>query len=89
MKGLRAALVIKYKMIFKVFYQADKTRSPRRETTQILYLDLDVKDEKEGIIAGREVIAKNTDYIVEFIDALSDEALEYERENTDVTITTF
>ncbi|MFC4653324.1 RNA polymerase epsilon subunit [Lactococcus nasutitermitis] len=76
-------------MIFKVFYQADKTRSPRRETTQILYLDLDVKDEKEGIIAGREVIAKNTDYIVEFIDALSDEALEYERENTDVTITTF
>ncbi|MFR6224473.1 MAG: RNA polymerase epsilon subunit, partial [Lactococcus lactis] len=28
-------------MIFKVFYQKDNTRSPRRETTEALYLDLD------------------------------------------------
>lgn len=76
-------------MIFKVFYQKDKTRAPRRETTQIMYLDLDVEDEKAGIIAGREILAKNTDYIVEFIEGLSDDAVAYDKENGDFEITTF
>ena len=76
-------------MIFKVFYQADKTRSPRRETTQTLYLDLDVADEKAGVIEGKALLAENTDYTVEFIQALSDDAVAYERENGGFEITTF
>lgn len=80
---------LKYKKIFKVFYQKDKTRSPRRETTEVLYLDLDVTDTREGIILARELLAKNTDYLVEFIDSLSDEAVEYEKENGGLEITSF
>ncbi|MGM9885768.1 MULTISPECIES: DNA-directed RNA polymerase subunit epsilon [unclassified Lactococcus] len=76
-------------MIFKVFYQKDKTRAPRRENTQIMYLDLDVKDEKAGVIAGRELLASNTEYVVEFIEGLSDDAVAYDQENGDFEITTF
>lgn len=80
---------LKYNMIFKAFYQADKTRSPRRETTEVLYLDLDVTDTREGVILARELLAANTDYHVEFIDSLSDEAVEYEKENGGLEITSF
>ncbi|EKF52082.1 RNA polymerase epsilon subunit [Lactococcus garvieae] len=76
-------------MIFKAFYQVDKTRSPRRETTEVLYLDLDVTDTREGVILARELLAANTDYHVEFIDSLSDEAVEYEKENGGLEITKF
>ena len=76
-------------MIFKAFYQVDKTRSPRRETTEVLYLDLDVASEREGVILAREILSANTKYHVEFIDALSDEAVEYEKEHGGFEITTF
>mgnify|MGYP004708117523 CR=1 FL=1 len=76
-------------MIFKVFYQKDERRAPRRETTQIMYLDLDVQDENAGVIAGRELLAQNTAYVVEFIQALSDDAVAYDQENGDFQITTF
>lgn len=74
-------------MIFKVFYQEDKNRSPRRETTRTLYLDLDVPSEQEGVIKGRALLAEKTDYLVEFIEALSDEAFNYEKENSQAEIT--
>ncbi|GBG96109.1 RNA polymerase epsilon subunit [Lactococcus termiticola] len=74
-------------MIFKVFYQEDKSRSPRRETTKSLYLDLDVKTEEDGVIKGRAILAEKTDYLVEFIEALSDEAFDYEKENSEAKIT--
>ena len=80
---------LKYNMIFKAFYQEDKTRSPRRETTKVLYLDLDVTDTREGVILARELLAANTGYHVEFIDSLSDEAVEYEKENGGLEITSF
>ena len=32
-------------MIYKVFYQETKERSPRRETTRALYLDIDANSE--------------------------------------------
>ena len=80
---------LKYNMIFKAFYQEDKTRSPRRETTKVLYLVLDVTDTREGVILARELLAANTDYHVEFIDSLSDEAVEYEKENGGLEITSF
>lgn len=75
-------------MIFKVFYQKNKSRNPRRETTQILYLDLDVQDEKAGVITGRELLAAKTNYTIEFIEGLSDDAADYERQNGGLEITT-
>lgn len=76
-------------MIFKVFYQKDKNRSPRRETTETLYLDLDVETKEAGIIAARTLLAENTEYHVEFIDSLSDESVEYEKETGVFEITSF
>jgi|GEM_PF-42897 len=76
-------------MIFKVFYQVDHSRSPRRETTQTLYLELDTKDANEGIIQVRELIAANTDYHVEFIDVLSDKLAQYEKDTAGIEITNF
>ncbi|WP_153232273.1 RNA polymerase epsilon subunit, partial [Streptococcus pneumoniae] len=40
-------------MIYKVFYQETKERSPRRETTRALYLDIDASSELEGRITAR------------------------------------
>ena len=36
-------------MIYKVFYQETKERSPRRETTRALYLDIDASSELEVV----------------------------------------
>ena len=43
-------------MIYKVFYQETKERSPRRETTRSLYLDIDASSELEGRIAARQLV---------------------------------
>ncbi len=43
-------------MIYKVFYQETKDRSPRRETTRSLYLDIDASSELEGRIIARELV---------------------------------
>ena len=82
-------MLVIYRMIFKDFYQKDNTRSPRRETTEALYLDLDVATKEEGVILARELLAKNTAYHVEFIDSLSDESVEYEKETGVFEITSF
>lgn len=67
-------------MIYKVFYQKSKDRSPRREQTKALYLDIDASSELEGRIIARKRIEENTSYNVEFIELLSDKHLEYEKE---------
>ena len=36
-------------MLFKVFYQETKLRSPKRETTKSLYVELDNVDEEVDI----------------------------------------
>ena len=46
-------------MIYKVFYQETKERSPRRETTRALYLDIDASSELEGRIAARQLVEEN------------------------------
>ena len=46
-------------MIYKVFYQETKERSPRRETTRSLYLDIDANSELEGRIAARQLVEEN------------------------------
>ena len=47
-------------MIYKVFYQETKERSPRREKTRALYLDIQADSELEGRIQARKLIEENT-----------------------------
>ncbi|HEM2538910.1 TPA: DNA-dependent RNA polymerase auxiliary subunit epsilon family protein [Streptococcus suis] len=76
-------------MIYKVFYQESKI-SPRREQTRALYLDIDAASELEDRIIARELVETNRpEYNIEFIDLLSDNHLEYEKEHADFKITEF
>ena len=63
-------------MIYKVFYQETKDRSPRRENTRSLYLEVEEDNELEGRIKARKLVEENTDYNIEFIELLSDKHLE-------------
>lgn len=74
-------------MIYKVFYQETKDRTPRREQTLALYLDIDAKDELQGRIMARQLVEEKTPYNVEFIELLSDNHLEYEKAHADFKIT--
>ena len=77
-------------MIYKVFYQETKDRSPRRETTRSLYLDIDANPELEGRIIARELVEKNRpEFNVEYIELLSDKLLDYEKETGAFEITEF
>ena len=77
-------------MIYKVFYQETKERSPRRETTRSLYLDIDASSELEGRIIARELVEKNRpEFNVEYIELLSDKLLDYEKEAGAFEITEF
>ena len=77
-------------MIYKVFYQETKDRSPRRETTRSLYLDIDASSELEGRIISRELVEKNRpEFNVEYIELLSDKLLDYEKETGAFEITEF
>lgn len=77
-------------MIYKVFYQETKDRSPRRETTRSLYLDIDASSELEGRIIARELVEKNRpEFNVEYIELLSDKLLDYEKETGAFKITEF
>ena len=77
-------------MIYKVFYQETKDRSPRRETTRSLYLYIDASSELEGRIIARELVEKNRpEFNVEYIELLSDKLLDYEKETGAFEITEF
>ena len=76
-------------MIYKVFYQETKDRSPRRENTRSLYLDIDARNELEGRIQARKLVEENTSYNIEFIELLSDKHLEYEKESGIFEVTEF
>ena len=77
-------------MIYKVFYQETKERSPRRETTRALYLDIDASSELEGRIAARQLVEENRpEYNIEYIELLSDKLLDYEKETGAFEITEF
>jgi DNA-dependent RNA polymerase auxiliary subunit epsilon len=76
-------------MIFKVFYQETKNRAPRRETTKVLYLDLDVTTAKEGQIEALELLSAKTPYLIELIEAPSASAIAYDRQNGGIEITVF
>ncbi|MGT2636318.1 DNA-dependent RNA polymerase subunit epsilon [Streptococcus ratti] len=76
-------------MIYKVFYQETKDRSPRREQTKALYLDIDAKDELEGRIKARQIVEEKTAYNIELVELLSDKHLEYEKETGAFELTEF
>lgn len=77
-------------MIYKVFYQETKERSPRRETTRALYLDIDTSSELEGRITARQLVEENRpEYNIEYIELLSDKLLDYEKETDAFEITEF
>ncbi|CUS26464.1 hypothetical protein FC70_GL001424 [Paucilactobacillus oligofermentans DSM 15707 = LMG 22743] len=70
-------------MIFKIYYQETKVRNPKREDTLSLYVEAD------SLPAARVLVEKNTEHNIEFIEQLSDKALEYEQENPNFKMTTF
>ena len=76
-------------MIYKVFYQETKDRSPRRENTRSLYLEVEADNELEGRIKARKLVEDNTDYNIEFIELLSDKHLEHEKESGTFQVTEF
>lgn len=76
-------------MIYKIFYQETKDRSPRREQTKALYLDIDSKDELAGRIMARELVEAHTAYNIEHIERLSDKHLDYEKESGAFVLTEF
>ena len=76
-------------MIYKVFYQETKERSPRREKTRALYLEVEAANELEGRIKARKLVEEKTPYNIEFIELLSDKLLDYEQETGAFEITEF
>ncbi len=59
------------------------------EQTKSLYLDIDAKPRLGDIIQARQIIEKNTAYNIEFIEVLSEKALEYEKGNRRFEVTEF
>ncbi|WP_278589342.1 DNA-directed RNA polymerase subunit epsilon [Limosilactobacillus pontis] len=70
-------------MTFKVYYQSDKTKRPVRENTQSMYIEAD--SEAEALL----MVEHNTDYNIEYVEQLDDQALAYEKQNPNFKITTF
>ncbi len=68
-------------MTFKVYYQPDKTMTPRRENTKSLYLEADSE------AAARQLVETKTEYQIEFIELLYEKSLAYEKQTPDFKIT--
>lgn len=70
-------------MIYKVYYQETKTRNPKREQTQSLYLEADSE------VKARMLVEDNTPYNIELVQLLEANHLDYEKENADFSLTEF
>lgn len=70
-------------MTFKVYYQPDKTMTPRRENTKSLYLEASSEAE------ARQLVENNTESNIEYIELLDEKSLAYEKENADFKLTKF
>ncbi len=70
-------------MIYKVYYQEDKARSPQREKTMSLYM------EASSPVEARKIIEDNTIYNIELIQELEGNHLDYEKENADFKLVEF
>ena len=67
-------------MIYKVFYQENKDRSPHREKTKVIYLEVEASNELEGRIKTRKLFEEKTPSNVKVIELLSEKHLAYEKE---------
>lgn len=65
--------------IYKVFYQEDRLEIPIRENTKSLYIEAD--DEREIVKYLEE-----KEYNVEYIQKLSEQHLEFEKNTTDFVL---
>lgn len=70
-------------MIFKVYYQNDQIKNPKRESTQSLYIEADTE------VDARALIEANTDHNIEFIEPLEGKFLEYEQQSPEYKLTEF
>ncbi|GAK47228.1 hypothetical protein LOSG293_030670 [Secundilactobacillus oryzae JCM 18671] len=70
-------------MIFKVYYQNDQIKNPKRESTHSLYIEADTE------VDARALIEANTDYNIEFIEPLEGKFLEYEQQSPEYKLTEF
>ncbi|GKQ42827.1 UPF0356 protein [Companilactobacillus sp. RD055328] len=70
-------------MIYKVLFQPDKSQTPRRETTESIYVEADSQ------IEAQAMVEKNTNYNIELVQELSKDFLEYEKKSLNFKITKF
>ncbi|MFD1432566.1 DNA-dependent RNA polymerase subunit epsilon [Lacticaseibacillus yichunensis] len=70
-------------MIYKVLYQSDKVRDPRRETTETLYI------EAASAVEARAKVEANTPYNIELVQELSGNFLDYEKQEPTFKLTEF
>ena len=70
-------------MIFKIYYQEDQVRNPKRETTKSLFINADTE------VQARALVTENTGHNIEFIEPLEGKFLEYEQQNPDYKLTEF
>ena len=66
-------------MMFKVYYQEDKKEAPVREKTKVAYIEA-------GSVREVRQMLKEQNYNIEYVGALTDAHLEYERQNEDFTV---
>ncbi len=66
-------------MIFKVFYQESREQVPVREHTHSMYVEADSEKDVRKKLASRE-------YNIEFIQAVDDKFLEYEKQSQDFKV---
>lgn len=71
-------------MTFKVYYQPSKKSNPKRENTHVMYFE--AKDEVE---ARHLVETHFSECNVEFIEALDEATLEYEKQSVNFKLTEF
>lgn len=70
-------------MIFKVTYQENKLRNPKREETKALYV------ESETEVDARALVETHTPYNIEFVQPLDPAHLEYEQKSPEFKLTEF
>ncbi|QMU07455.1 DNA-directed RNA polymerase subunit epsilon [Levilactobacillus suantsaii] len=70
-------------MIYKVYYQEDKKRNPKREDTHTLYLEAQTE------VEARSQVEAHTDHNIEFIEPIEGNTLAYEQQNPNYKLTEF
>jgi DNA-dependent RNA polymerase auxiliary subunit epsilon len=70
-------------VIYKVYYQEDNKRNPKREDTHSLYLEAPTE------VEARAQVEAHTDHNIEFIEAIEGNDLAYEQQNPNYKLTEF